>query len=204
MTSERWTGRWDKKLDSTTSLIEMGARPYDPALGRFLAVDPIEGGSLNNYDFAEQDPINSYDLDGKSPLRVCIFGMGSACSWQLTKELGQAGKFALRHSDLILGGAAVLCVGLTAGGCTPLAIAAFSASAGVSAHRNFSGGKRNWQSFSVDLTVSIVTGGSGRVVARAFAPRYMRDLGDRKIAHTALQYLLMSVEQMSQLARRPR
>jgi RHS repeat-associated protein len=63
---ERWTGRWDKKLDPQTTLIEMGARPYDPALGRFLAVDPVDGGSLSNYDYAGQDPVNSYDLDGRS------------------------------------------------------------------------------------------------------------------------------------------
>jgi hypothetical protein len=44
----------------------MGARPYDPALGRFLAVDPVDGGSLNNYDYAAQDPINAYDLTGQS------------------------------------------------------------------------------------------------------------------------------------------
>ena len=42
----------------------MGARPYDPSLGRFLSVDPVDGGSLNNYDYAAQDPINAYDLKG--------------------------------------------------------------------------------------------------------------------------------------------
>jgi RHS repeat-associated protein len=68
-TVERFTGRWDKKLDTSSGLIEMGARPYDPTLGRFLSVDSIEGGALNNYDYALQDPVNQYDLDGQ-----CVFG----------------------------------------------------------------------------------------------------------------------------------
>lgn len=63
--SERWTGRWDKKYDASSALIEMGVRPYDPGLGRFLSVDPVDGGALNNYDYALQDPINGYDLDGR-------------------------------------------------------------------------------------------------------------------------------------------
>jgi RHS repeat-associated protein len=65
-TVEQFTGRWDKKLDTATNLVEMGVRPYDPALGRFLAIDPEEGGSLNNYDYAGQDPINALDLDGRA------------------------------------------------------------------------------------------------------------------------------------------
>jgi RHS repeat-associated protein len=64
-TTERWLGRWDKKLDTLSSLIEMGVRPYDPSLGRFLSVDPVDGGSLNLYDYADQDSINAYDLSGK-------------------------------------------------------------------------------------------------------------------------------------------
>ena len=42
----------------------MGARPYDPQLGRFYSVDPVDGGSANGYDYTAQDPINAYDLDG--------------------------------------------------------------------------------------------------------------------------------------------
>jgi RHS repeat-associated protein len=63
-TTHRFTGRWDKPFDTATGLVLMGARPYDPTTGRFLSVDPVPGGSLNNYDYAGQDPINNYDLTG--------------------------------------------------------------------------------------------------------------------------------------------
>jgi RHS repeat-associated protein len=44
--------------------IEMGERQYSPLLGRFLEVDPVEGGSANNYDYVSQDPLNNLDLNG--------------------------------------------------------------------------------------------------------------------------------------------
>jgi len=69
---ERWVGRANKKFDTTSLLIEMGVRPYDIAVGRFLSRDPAEGGSLNAYDYAGQDPVNDFDLDGNMPTNyVC-------------------------------------------------------------------------------------------------------------------------------------
>jgi RHS repeat-associated protein len=76
-TTERYTGRWDKQLDTASALIEMGARPYDPTLGRFLSIDPIEGGALNNYDYAGQDPLNTYDLDGRKMEPTMGGGIGA-------------------------------------------------------------------------------------------------------------------------------
>ena len=47
----------------------MGARLYDPTLGRFLSKDPVSGGSANNYEYCFGDPVNCFDLTGTLSLR---------------------------------------------------------------------------------------------------------------------------------------
>lgn len=50
-------------------MIQMGARSYVPSLGRFLSPDPVFGGSANPYDYANQDPVNAFDLGGEKLCR---------------------------------------------------------------------------------------------------------------------------------------
>ncbi|MGH2773797.1 MAG: RHS repeat-associated core domain-containing protein, partial [Actinomycetota bacterium] len=60
-----WLGAKQRySTGGSLGLIRMGVRLYDPALGRFLQVDPVEGGSANDYDYASQDPVNNLDLGG--------------------------------------------------------------------------------------------------------------------------------------------
>ncbi len=54
--------------DTQSGLVLMGARVYDPQLGRFLSVDPVDGGSASAYDYCNADPVNCEDIAGTSLL----------------------------------------------------------------------------------------------------------------------------------------
>src|SRR5207248_7324421 len=70
-----WLGSRQRRTELDSGVIQMGVRTYVPAMGRFTSVDPVDGGSANDYDYANQDPVNGYDLDG----RMCP---GSSCQDQ--------------------------------------------------------------------------------------------------------------------------
>ena len=59
---------------------------------RFLQVDPIEGGSANDYDYANAEPCNNVDLDGRAPHAIVIAGGTLYVGWKVwqTKQCGTA------------------------------------------------------------------------------------------------------------------
>jgi len=63
----QWLGAKQRQTQTAQGVITMGARLYVPQLGRFLQVDPVDGGSANPYDYANQDPVNQFDLAGLAP-----------------------------------------------------------------------------------------------------------------------------------------
>ncbi|MEV4555829.1 RHS repeat-associated core domain-containing protein [Kitasatospora sp. NPDC049285] len=58
-------GAAGKVTDTASDIIIMGARALNPAEGRFLSVDPIQGGCANAYVYGFGDPLNSSDLSGQ-------------------------------------------------------------------------------------------------------------------------------------------
>jgi len=86
---------------SSTPVIQMGARIYVPAVGRFLSSDPIEGGCANPYVFGFGDPVNHPDLNGQG-------GYCHMISAETALDVGEAleagGDVADALEDLGIGG----------------------------------------------------------------------------------------------------
>lgn len=67
-----YTGKYD---EADAGLTYFGARWYDPSLGRFLSVDPVEfyeGNifSFNRYAYANNNPYSYIDPDGREVMQV--------------------------------------------------------------------------------------------------------------------------------------
>ncbi|MGW5134182.1 RHS repeat-associated core domain-containing protein [Streptomyces sp. NPDC004135] len=99
-----------KPADTDTGLTHIGAREYDPTLGRFLSVDPVlapdDHESLNGYAYSNNTPVTLSDPTGLRPDGMCG-GSSSSCNggtetwkktskgwkWSYTKTYSQKFKY---------------------------------------------------------------------------------------------------------------
>ena len=139
-----WLGSQERFVDHPgLDVIRMGVRAYDPHLGRFLSQDPVVGGSANDYDYVNADPINGTDLGGTcgvwgAPWRKCGRGHRG--------ERGFLGGFfskQYRHRTVSANGCLIVCFSARfqggrfaiSGACCVVGAAPLSASTGSAAKR---------------------------------------------------------------------
>lgn len=92
-----FTGR---RQDVETGLVYMGARYYEPAIGRFISTDPIQFDeknphSFNRYAYANNNPYGFVDPDGRSPMLIArqVF-VGSGAGYGLGMLADAASQYA--------------------------------------------------------------------------------------------------------------
>ncbi|GAA3433797.1 RHS repeat-associated core domain-containing protein [Kutzneria kofuensis] len=80
-------------IDKSVGLTELGAREYDPTLGRFLSVDPqmdlTDPQQLQGYTYADNNPISKMDPSGKNWLSSAWNSVTSAVG-TAAKAVGSA------------------------------------------------------------------------------------------------------------------
>ena len=86
-----WTsshGFLNQTVNATTDTVHLGARDYDPVIGRFLSSDPVldAGDPLQNngYSYAENEPIGHSDPSGQ------LAGCADSCSATQTAGMGNS------------------------------------------------------------------------------------------------------------------
>lgn len=98
----RFTG---EQLDSLTGLYHLRARQYDPSIGRFLTVDPIESRQTDplvaGYGYARNNPNRWADPNGK-----CVQTLAAAFAGPPGAVAG-GGAFLFCVAVVALGGAAI-------------------------------------------------------------------------------------------------
>jgi len=148
-----WLGQHQRPYEHAggLSLVQMGARPYSPLFGRFLSVDPVEGGSANDYDYVNSDPINFTDIDGKWSLPGWVKSVGNHIknNWQ----------------SYATAAVAIGCVVASAGACL---IAGGALLAVQTVHERITTGRVDWANFGVNAGLTLLGGGLGRMAASSW------------------------------------
>lgn len=103
-------GYHGKPYDDVTGLSYMGARYYDPVLGRFMGIDPVDFQadnlhSFNRYTYANNNPYKYVDPDGYYAFLIApIFAMFTALAASATVNSVLSGGSQSGSNELSSGG----------------------------------------------------------------------------------------------------
>lgn len=140
-----WHAQNQRPTDTTTALVTLGVRQYNPETGQFLSPDPIPGGNTTPYTHP-QDPIDLTDLDG----RQCYSNPNFA---RFCKPIAKRAE-PRKHVVISFGGCLGVCVGATLQGLRP------SVSLGAGAWARL-GGSVGWANTSAARRANYATSAWG-------------------------------------------
>jgi RHS repeat-associated protein len=95
---------WQGRRVDPTGFINFGARYYDPLISRFLSCDPLgHKASADLYSYADGDPVNYIDSDGRFASEVYDYYKTQDYSWE---EIKRETERMLQASGPLVGGMA--------------------------------------------------------------------------------------------------
>jgi RHS repeat-associated protein len=105
-----------KPEEEALGLSYFWARWYNPKLGRFMGMDPVEAQaenlhSFNRYAYANNNPYKFVDPDGNVPIPLIIWGMGAAVTAYNTYQTYQSEGLGAAATTLAIEGAATAALG---------------------------------------------------------------------------------------------
>jgi RHS repeat-associated protein len=101
-TNSQWyTGH---RQDADTGLVYMGARHYDPLIGRFLSIDPAgfsesNPHSFNRYAYANNNPMKYTDPDGRDAVGIVYKGYQVDTGFGFKLRLGHGGVLLIDNDN---------------------------------------------------------------------------------------------------------
>lgn len=108
-------GAHQETLPGESSVTLMGARPYHPWLGIFLAPDPVVDAGNNMYGYTDGDPINQRDSTGNDSETLDWIARGLGIAGLLIGLGGAYGTFRFVNAPGVLNGAKAGITALTTG-----------------------------------------------------------------------------------------
>lgn len=151
----------------------MGARIYIPTLGRFTSVDPVKGGTQNDYVYVT-DPINANDFTGEGWFDGIVNVVNVASNWvNANREaIGIAvaivvtvAVFAVAAPVILAGAVALGASAAIAGTIAAVGASALGGAAGYLAGNAVSGTQSTWQGTGQAALIGGATGGIGAMAS---------------------------------------